>query len=186
MRAFLRQTKRSLSAEYVLEVDGQEINKAHTSATRVKIDSGITLVRKSPLRFTICDSGGLELGCVRTRHNLNPFKQNYIDIVYKDVSAYTVSVGRWKKGKAFPVYVGGEQRALIEKSPVVVDNLDEYTLYALDSAALELALLLALYIDVKDYSNVKDMGTKKVSAQLSFSTSKKIRDMYDASFKDRC
>ena len=76
--------------------------------------------------------------------------------------------------------------ALIHKNMVVADNLDEYELYALSDKDMDAAILLAVFIDMREYRNFAQYARRKVSVNLSWTLSRKVRKSLDLGFIDRC
>lgn len=181
MRALLRQTKNGLTSTF--KVDG--ICGVTVHRLSAKFDNGYTLVRSfNPHVCDLRNPAGESIGSVRKRVRMFRSVQFVVDV--NGVEASATSIGMWKQGVYWPVYVHGTQVAMIHKNNVVHDNLDEYELYAISAQAMKVAILLAVFIDMHEYKNFAQYCSNKVEYKLSWTLSKKVRESLDLGFIDRC
>lgn len=107
-----------------------------------------------------------------------------IELFGREWIVYQVGLGA--QGLKFPVYEGGRQIALLEKSPLVRNNLDVYELYALEEEGILLATLFGVYYDWKEFARTGEYNSRNASAKVVFTLRKAAKDKYDPSFQERC
>ena len=98
-------------------------------------------------------------------------------------SMYEIGLG--KEGIVYPIYKGDTIIAEIDKGCVVHNNLDEYSIYAEDEDACQIAILLCIYLDASAFANRGEIIKSGVS-NLHFKTiNKRLIAKYDPTFKAR-
>jgi hypothetical protein len=95
-------------------------------------------------------------------------------------------VGLGKEGMRYPIYDGQGLIAQIEKDAIVHNDLDQYTICALESFGETAAFLGALYIDFTTFRNAGEYGKGKKSFQYVYTRKKEILAAYDPTFHSRC
>lgn len=94
-------------------------------------------------------------------------------------------VGLGKAGIVYPIYRDGVQVAEIHKGCVVHNNLDEYTVYAVDQEAQRNAVLLCVYLDGRGFARRGEM-TKNYTERVYYkTTNKQLCAKYDPTFRKR-
>ncbi len=209
MVSLLRQTRSALSASYVLERDGAAICTAELpfrllapslqilrgggvwAALEANVGESMRLSdpdgswRRSP--FAVRDGAGQPIGRLCRRRVGSFFSQyQYMELsLYRAVlQMYEVGLGR--EGMKYPVYDGARQLALVEKSPVVCNNLDEYWIYSFDEFGEFASLLLSLYVDVLSYRNAGEYAVRKKETRYVWTRKKEVLEKYDPAFRARC
>lgn len=209
MLSHFKQIKSGHTAEYVLEVRGQITGEARVSfspaapqmtlACQGKPEITITpnlsdsvkkMYRKGTWRTAPCDIAdgtGKKIGSIVKVRQGTFFSSNYYTELQLDghiLQIYEVGLG--KEGMKYPIYDGNSQLAQVEKSPVVRDNLDEYTIYSLDEFGELAALVFSLFLDFNNYRNAGEYAKGKRSLQYVYTRRKEILDKYDPDFRSRC
>ena len=181
MRALLKQTSNGVTSSF--RVDGKCNVTVHPLSA--EFDNGYIVTQSiDPRTCDIRNSDGVRIGYLRKEIALLASTRYAMNIVGTEFTA--VSIGMWKKGNYWPIYAHGAQVALIHKNTVVADNLDEYELYALSDKDMDAAILLAVFIDMREYRNFAQYTRRKVSVNLSWTLSRKVRKSLDLGFIDRC
>lgn len=209
MIALLRQIQSGSSASYVLERDGQTCCTAEVpfsiAAPGIALfrqgepwlritpnlgDSVKKMVRNGSWRTVPCDitdASGAQIGTIAKIREGTFLSANYyteLRISGRVLQIYEVGLG--KAGMRYPVYEGGVQLSQVEKEPVALDNLDEYSLCSLDDFGELAALLFALFIDFHSYRNAGEHARGKKSFQYIYTRRKEIFAKYDPDFRSRC
>lgn len=94
-------------------------------------------------------------------------------------------VGLGKNGMAYSIYREGTIVAEIDKGCTVYNNMDIYTIYAVDEEAQLNAILICLLLDGVSFANRGEITKSYVSKQYVITTNKKLRAKYDPDFKKR-
>lgn len=94
-------------------------------------------------------------------------------------------IGFGQEGAKNPVYVGGQQKALIEKDCEVIDDLHTYKMTYVDEMTAFLCLVFSAYMYVNAAYKPGTAVTKSVHKVISKSTNKALLLKYDPSFKQR-
>lgn len=209
MISLLRQTISGKNATYVLERGGQTLCTAQ--APVFFSSPGISLFRQGQpwLRITpdlgaslrtrtqngarrtapcaIADAGGTRIGSIAHMREGGLFSAIcYMELLLSGRVLRIYEVGLGKEGMKYPIYDGGAQVALIEKEPVVQNNLDAYTLCSLDESGELAALLTALFLDFHRYRNAGERVRGKTSVRYVYTRKKEILATYDPAFRLRC
>lgn len=209
MIALLRQIRSGSNASYVLERDGQtrctaevpfsiaapEITLFRREEPWLKItpnlgDSVKKMVRNGSWRTVPCDitdANGAQIGTLAKIREGTFLSSNYyteLRIGGRVLQIYEVGLG--KEGMRYPVYEDGVQLSQVEKEPVVLDNLDAYSLCSLDDFGELAALLFALFLDFHSYRNAGERTRGKKSFQYVYTRRKEILSKYDPDFRSRC
>lgn len=99
----------------------------------------------------------------------------------KEYEMYMVGLG--KEGIKYPIYCQAQQIALIEKSPVVRNQLDVYQVYACDERAAEVAAVFGLYLDASIFANRGQIVSTSVEKTFYLTTNRRLKATYDSTFK---
>jgi len=99
---------------------------------------------------------------------------------------YLYEVGMGEEGIKLPVYRDHVPVALIEKSPMVRDNLDAYDLFCLKEDDLVGTVLLGVYYDFLKFSHASEFVSKKTETKYMYTTNPELLHKYDPAFKERC
>lgn len=94
-------------------------------------------------------------------------------------------VGLGNAGIAYPIYRDGVLVAEIHKGCVVRNNLDEYTVYAVDKEAQKNAVLLCIYLDGRGFARRGEMTKNYVQTVYYKTTNKQLCAKYDPTFSSR-
>lgn len=209
MVSFLRQIKSDDSAEYVYLRGGRTACTAHSpfSFTSPRIDllrdgnvwvriapnlgaSFRGMVRNGVSRAVPCDilnASGEKVGSVVRIREGNFFSANYhIELRLRERVMQGYEIGLGRKGMKYPLYENGVPLSLVEKDPLVRDNLDEYRIYSLDAFGEAAALLFALFLDFHRHRNAGEHVRGKKSFQYVYTRRREVLDKYDPAFRARC
>ena len=94
-------------------------------------------------------------------------------------------IGFGNEGGKHPVYCGDTQIAQVEKPAEVRDDLHNYTIYAIDSDAAELSVLLVAYMYVNANYKPGEKVTKSYVKCYSITKNKTLLSKYDPEFKEK-
>lgn len=203
---FLKQTKHSLSSEYhLLNQEEELIGSAEIPfafKTKIKVNyaaqnfyvehsiregvrSLFTLGENAKLvPFTIENEREELIGGLCRRKKGGMFKgYHYYEMVFNQQTYYIYVIGLGKEGLKIPVYqAGGKQISLIEKGTITLDNLDEYEITSVDSNHVLVPYLFALYYDATEKNN-EEIAAKKKEYSIKITLSKELKSFYDPTFK---
>lgn len=209
MISVLKQTRTGRNVSYVLERDGQTYAAAQIDFSLLKPQIQLVCRQNDPIKIVpnfggsfqksmetgarrivpcdIIDAAGMQIGTIekiRVGNLFSAYFYTQLTLYGRVLRIYEVGLG--KEGICCPIYDGETQLSQVEKSPVVRDNLDEYTLCCLDDFGETAALLFALFLDFFSYRNAGQhvRGTKNV--QYVYTRRKELLAKYDPSFRMRC
>lgn len=209
MISFLKQTKSQLNADYIVTRNGETIFNAFIAFSPFYnsinlFSNGVLCCRfykhvvlpikdahifqkeRIITRYTITTAYNETIGCIEKRKQIGLFKPPFFTITYHGQTYTIYEVGLGKEGMKYPIYFEGKQVALIEKEPIVKDNLDEYKLYYIDKSLEIICVILGLFIDIEHYRNLAHIRESKSSFEYTYTLNRKIKDKYDPNFKNRC
>ena len=155
-----------------------------------ELGADLSNIIKSPTKkksdpFAIKNTEGQTVGAIYYTQNRMFFGYCTYHIVIDGNEWQVYDVGLGKAGNAVCIYQNENQVALIEKTTVVRDNKDYYTLYLEDDMHIIPTCLFGLYYDCTKYSNSGEAVYKSVSIQYEYSLSKELKAKYDPNFKLR-
>lgn len=135
--------------------------------------------------FEIQNSDQKFLGGIRHMVEKTNGSKRYYDELFLDNKAYKMyTIGMWKQGMKYPIYIEDKQVALIEKDAVTKDNLDQYKVYAIDDTTLEIGCILSLYIDLMYYRRNNEIGYGSTNVEYK-SLNQELLPLYDPNFVKR-
>ena len=209
MVSVLRQTRSELSASYVLERNGAAICTAEMPFrllnpslqilrgggvwASLETSAGESIRRTDPdgrwrgSPFFVRDGAGRSIGRLcqrRVGSFLSRYQYTELSLYRTVLRIYEVGLGR--EGMKYPVYDGERQLALIEKPPVVYDNLDEYFICGFDEFGEFASLLFSLYLDVLSYRNAGEYVVRKKEMRYVWTRRKELLEKCDPAFRSRC
>lgn len=111
---------------------------------------------------------------------------SYNQIIFNSEVYVSYTVGMGKKGIFECIYSGNQLIAMIEKHPVVYNNLDTYKIYIKDNKHMDMVCLFAVYIDHTTSSSYTSSSCKSRTATYEYTLRKEIKDKYDPNFKELC
>lgn len=124
------------------------------------------------------------VGEISAVHTKTGFLQGYNSIAMqlygKEYQSYKIGFGR--EGIYCPVFLGRQQIAQINKSAVVKDNLDEYTIYAVDEKALLPSVMFTIYIDGIYYANRGMYVESATTIKCEYCLNEDVLSHYDPNF----
>lgn len=126
-----------------------------------------------------------EIATIRQRTGLLK-SYSYLALCLKSVNYQLYKIGLGKQGVKCPIYCGKNQIAQINKGVTVTDNLDEYTLLALDEPSAMTAVFFGLYLDAIFYSNRGEYGYKSTNFNYETTLNRDLMAWYDPAFEARC
>lgn len=208
MVSVLRQTKSRLNADYVVEHNGEitytasvpfsgpvgHIELYHRGAEYLHIDGHFAGAMRqqhdhgmwNERPFKITDIVGRDMGRIISRRSGFFFaRERYVDMTLLRANYKVYEVGLGKEGLKFPIFDGEQQVALIEKAPVITDNLDEYDIYAIDGAGELAAIVFGLWYDYNFCRN-REYVTSKKEIKFQYTLNERIKAKYDPAFKELC
>ena len=94
-------------------------------------------------------------------------------------------IGFGNEGAKNPIYVGNDQRGLIEKDCEVINDLHNYKITCVDELSAITSLLFASYMYVNAAFKPGVAVTKSVHKVISKTTNKTLLQKYDPSFKGK-
>lgn len=135
--------------------------------------------------FSVFDAAGHLVGglCIRRPSVFSGYR--YFDIALEGQSYRAYEVWLGKEGLKLPLYHEHRQIALLEKPPIVRNNLDEYHVRLLDESLAGLCVLLGVYFDCLRFSNRGEYSARKVQASYNTTVNRRLRSMYDPAFKEQ-
>lgn len=138
-------------------------------------------------RFCIFEHGEQIGEIARIRQRTGFLKSyNYLALRLNGVDYQLYKIGLGKQGIKCPIYCGQRQIAQINKGTIVKNNLDEYTLLALDEAAAVTAVFFGLYMDTIYYANRNEYVRNSTSVHYETTLNKDLMAWYDPAFEARC
>lgn len=111
---------------------------------------------------------------------------NYLALRLNRVDYQLYKIGLGKQGIKCPIYCGQRQIAQINKGTVVKNNLDEYTLLALDEAAAVTAVFFGLYLDTVFFEDHDEYAPRSTHVHYETTLNKDLMAWYDPAFEARC
>lgn len=209
MIALLSQTTSDSSASYALTRDGQTLCTAEAPFSMTAHE--ITLLRQQNVwlkivpnlrdsfdkrgrggawQTTPCDildAGGAKVGTmVKVREGTFFSAHYYTELQLGGRTLRIYEVGLGKEGMCYPIYEKDVLLAQVEKDPVVLDNLDAYSLCSLDEFGALAALLFALFLDFHSYRHAGERTRGKKEFRYVYTRRKEILAKYDPDFRARC
>lgn len=109
---------------------------------------------------------------------------SYYEINSKENTILVYVVGMGSEGIKIVFELDGKTIALIEKDATVVDNLDEYNIYALDKY-FNATVFFVGYYDLLAFSNAGQINTRSKSTKYFVTTNKQLRAKYNEEFKQQ-
>lgn len=94
-------------------------------------------------------------------------------------------IGFGNEGAKNPIFVGNDQRGLIEKDCEVINDLHNYKLICVDELSSIIGLLFAAYMYVNAAFKPGVSVTKSIHKVISKTTNKTLLQKYDPSFKQK-
>lgn len=206
----LKQTSSGSSCTYEVESNGeiiatavQENNITYTGGIKLFInnelkyqtkydvnqrinDIGKKYYDKNLIPFKILDINNNECGlaCIKEAQTSFFNRYSYTELSLNNEIYYMYCVGMGKEGLKYPIYKGNIQIALMEKENIVINNLDEYVIYMQDDNYLDVALLIALYVDTRFAANRGVYVSSSVHKTYSLTFNKELKSKYNPEYKN--
>lgn len=206
----LKQTSSGFSCEYEVESNGQIIataiqdnNVTYTGGVKLFVNNelkyqieydinqkknnfGMQYYDKKLIPFKILDNNNNECGLVCVKEVKASFfnRYSYTEINFNNETYSMYCIGMGKEGLKYPIYKGDTQIALMEKENKVTNNLDEYVIYMQDDNYLDVALLIALYVDTRFAANRAESVSNSVQMTYSITTNKELKSKYNPDYKN--
>ena len=129
----------------------------------------------------------------RSIGRIYPFKEQYrpgkrvtCRAIELNCLHYTVyHVGHGKDGTNYPIYEGEHQIALVKKPTTVRNGYDTYGIVALDDDSLLIAVLFALYEDIREHTYNNLHAGPAVRVAMSSTTNPYLLKRDDPDFEAR-
>ena len=110
---------------------------------------------------------------------------SFYQMEFNDKKYDLYPIGFGNEGGKHPVYCGDTQIAQVEKPGEIRDDMHNYTIYAIDSDAAELSVLLVAYMYVNANYKPGEKVTKSYVKCYSVTKSKTLLSKYDPEFKEK-
>ena len=145
------------------------------------------IIAKKPFRpYTIAFNGTNKGVISQTEIKTGMFSKiefHQIEIGGMIYEMYPIGFGN--DGAKNPIYVGNDQRGLIEKDCEVINDLHNYKITCVDELSAITSLLFASYMYVNAAFKPGVAVTKSVHKVISKTTNKTLLQKYDPSFKGK-
>lgn len=141
---------------------------------------------KSHIPYKIVDSNSELCGsiCYRMSDGFFLLRYSYYELSMNNRTYDIYAVGMGKDGMKYPVYLNGRQVALVEKDCLVRNNLDNYTIYAVDESSNWIAWIFCSYLDMISYANRGKVAVKSTKVNYTITTNKELKNKYNPEFKN--
>ena len=110
---------------------------------------------------------------------------SFYQMEFNDKKYDLYPIGFGNGGGKHPVYCGDTQIAQVEKPGEIRDDMHNYTIYAIDSDAAELSVLLVAYMYVNANYKPGEKVTKSYVKCYSITKNKTLLSKYDPEFKEK-
>lgn len=197
----LKQTYSGFSAEYTLKFDDNTTYSVQVELNKILIFKNnihlYTIFQKKIFNISssncriirpmdVYDSDEKIIGRISKCRQNGWFKPSWyqLDIYNQQFKIYEIGLG--KEGIKYPVFVNDNQVALLEKSPTIKDNLDEYSIALLDNKQIIPCLIFGIYYDLMNFRNFGEFVKDKTETKYLYTMNKNIKAMYDPNFKSKC
>lgn len=113
-------------------------------------------------------------------------RYNYDCLEVQDGTYTMFEVGLGKDGIAYPIFFNDVLVAEIDKGCVVHNNLDLYTVYAVNEESLKMAIVLCTYLDAAEFAHRGEMVKSSAEMLCYKTTNKSLFSKYNPDFKSKC
>lgn len=141
---------------------------------------------KSYNPYLIYNEHNEQIGCMYLKNGgkrvFDKYEYLFLELNGNEYQMYPIGFG--KEGYKYPLYDSTQQIALVEKDCVVINNLDEYDIFAKDDFSANIALIMAVYIDAQMFARRGEIVEKSVVKSYSKSFSKELKAKYNPEFKN--
>lgn len=145
------------------------------------------MIAEKPFRLYTIACNGINKGVIcQTEIKTGMFSKiefHQIEISGQIFKMYPIGFG--SEGTKNPIYVGNDQRGLIEKDCEVINDLHNYKITCVDELSAMISLLFASYMYVNAAYKPGVAVTKSVHKVISKTTNKTLLQKYDPSFKGK-
>lgn len=170
----------SLDAKITIQYRGSEISL--TPGVR-----DFDILAKKPFRPYTIAFNGINKGVIcQTKIKTGIFSKvefHQIEMSGQIYEMYPIGFGN--EGAKNPIYVGNDQRGLIEKDCEVINDLHIYKITCVDELSAIIGLLFASYMYVNAAFKPGVAVAKSVHKVISKTTNKTLLQKYDPSFKHK-
>lgn len=170
----------SLDAKITIQYRGSEISL--TPGVR-----DFNILAKKPFRpYTIAFNGNNKGVICQTEIKTGMFSKiefHQIEMSGQIYEMYPIGFGN--EGAKNPIYVGNDQRGLIEKDCEIINDLHIYKITCVDELSAIIGLLFAAYMYVNAAFKPGVAVTKSVHKVISKTTNKALLQKYNPSFKQK-
>jgi len=201
MQYLIQQTKSAIHADYDISEDGKVLYTAsipfnvkgyraafsHSGQVVYTIERDlVTSLRKMSSSgervvdyYTIKDCMGNACGAIFRKRTKGFLGYYFFEMQLNNSVFLIYEVGLGKQGIKLPVYHQNQQVALIEKGTQTNNNLDSYSLCAIDAKTAQLMSLFCVYYDFMRFGNHGEVSVNSKQVTYVYTSNKKLKEKYN-------